>query len=43
VTNQLKILRKEVIDWFGGIERFKQVHHDMSEYYSQFPGSIEEE
>ena len=38
-----KILRKEVIDWFGGIDRFKEIHKDISEYYNQFPGSIEED
>jgi putative transposase len=38
-----KVLRNEVLEWFGGIERFKQVHNDMSEYYSAFSSAIEED
>jgi putative transposase len=38
-----KILRNEVFEWFGGKERFKVVHKDMSDYYYNFSGAIEDD
>jgi putative transposase len=38
-----KILRDEVLGWFGGKEQFKQVHKDMSECYYSFSDAFEED
>jgi len=37
-----KILRQEVLEWFGGKEQLIKVHKDMSDYYYDFPGAIED-
>ena len=37
-----KILRGEVLQWFGGKDQFIKAHQDLVEYYYAFPGSIEE-
>ncbi len=38
-----KILRDQVLGWFGGKEQFKQVHKDMSDYYYSFSDAIEDD
>ena len=38
-----KILRHEVIEWFGGKEQFIVVHRESSDYLHKFEGMIEEE
>ncbi|MBL0355369.1 MAG: hypothetical protein IPP72_00090 [Chitinophagaceae bacterium] len=38
-----KVLREEVVNWFGGLEQFITIHKDMTDYYYYFPGAIEEE
>jgi len=37
-----KLLRDEVLEWFGGKERFINTHRSQAEYYYPFPGSIED-
>jgi hypothetical protein len=38
-----KVLRDEILEWFGGTEQFIKVHRDMSDYYYNFPGAIDDE
>ena len=38
-----KLLRCEVLDWFGGKERFIKIHKDMTGYYYGFPGAVEDD
>ncbi len=38
-----KILKDEVLEWFGGLEQFIKIHKEMSDYYYDFPGAIEDE
>lgn len=38
-SSPTKLLRQEVLEWFGGIERFLQLHADMTSYY--YEGDIE--
>jgi REP element-mobilizing transposase RayT len=37
-----KLARDEVLDWFGGRDRFIKIHKYMAEYYCHSSGSIEE-
>lgn len=36
-----RLLRSEILDWFGGKQQFIQTHEDLSHYYYGFPGDIE--
>ncbi len=38
-----KLLRSEVLEWFGGKERFIKIHKDMTDYYYGFPGALDDE
>ena len=38
-----KLLRDELIEWFGSKEMFIKIHKEMSGYYYDFPGAIEDE
>ena len=38
-----KLLRIEILEWFGGKERFIQIHRDMTDYYYSFPRGIEDD
>ncbi len=38
-----KLIRSEVLEWFGGKERFIKTHRDMKDYYYGFPGAIEDD
>jgi putative transposase len=38
-----KLLRKEIIDWFGSKELFIKIHKDLSDYYYNFPEAIEDD
>jgi REP element-mobilizing transposase RayT len=38
-----KILRDEVLNWFGGIDQFKKVHREMSDHFYDFSGRIEDD
>lgn len=43
VSNQpTALLRKELLDWFGGIEKFVRTHIDMTGYYYGCDTSIED-
>ena len=37
-----KLLRSEILVWFGGKERLIKIHKDMTDYYYDFPGAIED-
>ncbi len=36
-----KLLRDELVEWFGNKELFIKIHNEMSHYYYEFPGAIE--
>ena len=38
-----KLLRNEVLEWFGGKERFITTHQSLVEYYYGFEGAIEDD
>jgi hypothetical protein len=38
-----KLLRNEIIDWFGSKEQFIRVQYALTEYYYSFPGNIEDD
>jgi REP element-mobilizing transposase RayT len=38
-----KLLRNEIIDWFGSKDEFIKVQHALTEYYYGFSGSIEDD
>jgi putative transposase len=42
-SNPTKLCRQEVLDWFGGLERFVEAHNSLTEFYYGGEISIEEE
>jgi len=38
-----KLLRDELIEWFGSKALFIKIRKDMSDYYYDFPGAIEDD
>jgi putative transposase len=42
-SNFTKLCRQEVLDWFGGLERFIDAHNKLTEFYYGGEISIEEE
>jgi putative transposase len=42
-SNTTKLCRQEVLDWFGGLERFIEAHDKLAEFYYGGEISIEEE
>ena len=38
-----KLLRNEILDWFGGKEQFTKIHKEMTDYYYGFGRAIEED
>ena len=38
-----KLLRDELIEWFGSKALFIKIHNDMSEYYYDFPEAIDDD
>jgi putative transposase len=41
-TEPTKILREELIDWFGGIDQLIKAHRDLSQYYYDSEIAIED-
>jgi putative transposase len=42
-SNPTKLCRQEVLDWFGGLERFVEAHDSLTAFYYGGDVSIEEE
>lgn len=42
-SNTTKLCRQEVLDWFGGQDRFVSTHKSLSEYYYNIEGGFEDD
>lgn len=42
-SNSTKLMRQEVLDWFGGLQRFIEAHNNLTAFYYGGDVSIEDE